>query len=195
MTGPKPGPRAIAQLWQRSGGNPFFVRELTRLLVAQGSSPDHDGPEGDSPEYGDSGQGVVPTGVAETLRRRLARLSNDCARLLDKAAVIGREVDVSLLTQIGVDPDGIRELLLDEALAAGVLAGTSAEPRFTHDLYRETILAGLPTSERAATNLAVGRALLARPGGIGAARIAGHLLAAGPWGAARGHGLLHPRGA
>jgi hypothetical protein len=108
----------------------------------------------------------------------LARLSNDCARLLDKAAVIGREVDVSLLTQIGVDPGGIRELL-DEALAAGVLAGTSAESRFTHDLYRETILAGLPTSERAATNLAVGRALLARPGGIGAARIAGHLLAAG----------------
>ena len=148
------------------------------MLVAQGSSPDHDSPEGDGPEYGDSGQGVVPTGVAETLRRRLARLSNDCARLLDTAAVIGREIDVSLLTQIGVDAGGI-PALLDEALVAGVLAGTSAEPRFTHDLYRETILAGLPTSERAATNLAVGRALLARPGGIGAARIAGHLLAPG----------------
>ena len=46
MTGPKPGPRAIAQLWRRSGGNPFFVRELTRLLVAQGSSPEHDTPKG-----------------------------------------------------------------------------------------------------------------------------------------------------
>ncbi len=178
MTGPKPGPRAIAQLWRRSGGNPFFVRELTRLLVAQGLSPEHDSPEGDSPGYGDSGQGVVPTSVAETLRRRLARLSNDCARLLDTAAVIGRDIDVSLLTQIGVDADQLPQML-DEALVAGVLAGTSAEMRFTHDLYRETILAGLPASERAATNLAVGRALLARPGGVGAARIAGHLLAAG----------------
>jgi tetratricopeptide (TPR) repeat protein len=189
MTGPKPGPRAVTQLWQRSGGNPFFVRELTRLLVAQGASPEHDigghdaprpgSPEGDSPVYGDSGRGVVPTGVAETLRRRLARLSNDCARLLDQAAVIGRDIDVPLLTQIGVDADQLPSML-DEALVAGVLTGTSAEPRFTHDLYRETILAGLPTSEREATNLAVGRALLARARGIGAARIAGHLLASGP---------------
>jgi predicted ATPase len=54
MTGPKPGPRAVSRLWQRSGGNPFFVRELTRLLVSQGSSTDHDSPEGDSSGYGDS---------------------------------------------------------------------------------------------------------------------------------------------
>jgi O-methyltransferase involved in polyketide biosynthesis len=27
----------LGELWQRSGGNPFFVRELTRLLAAQGS--------------------------------------------------------------------------------------------------------------------------------------------------------------
>ena len=30
-------PQVAAQLWPRSGGNPFFVRELIRLLLAQGS--------------------------------------------------------------------------------------------------------------------------------------------------------------
>ena len=40
---------------------------------------------------------AVPAGVAETLRRRLARLSSDCVRLLDHAAVIGRDIDVGLL--------------------------------------------------------------------------------------------------
>ena len=59
---------------------------------------------------------------------------------------------------------------------SGVIAGTSP-PRFTHDLYRETILDGLAAPARAAINLSVGRALQARSGP--AARVAAHLLAAG----------------
>ena len=48
--------QVTAQLWQRSGGNPFFVRELTRLLLAQGrgaSRPDPGQCRGDAaPEAG-----------------------------------------------------------------------------------------------------------------------------------------------
>jgi AAA ATPase domain len=151
-----------AQLWQRSGGNPFFVRELTRLLDAQGSWHE---------------QTQVPASVAETLRRRLARLSTECVRLLEWAAVAGRDIDPSLLARAGVAPDEAAALgLLDEARRAGVIAGTP-ELRFTHDLYRETILDGLAAPTRAAVNLSVGRALQARSGP--AARVAAHLLAAG----------------
>ena len=168
MPGPKPATQATAQLWRRSGGNPFFVRELTRLLVAQGSWTERDGPEMQS----------VPAGVAETLRRRLARLSSDCVRLLDHAAVTGRGIDVSLLAS--GDTDEARILtLLDEARQAGVLAGTSPALQFTHDLYRETILAGLTAPARAAINMAVGRALQARAANTSPARIAAHLLAGG----------------
>ena len=78
--------RVSGQMWRRSGGNPFFVRELTRLLVAQGSWQDH---------------AHIPAGIAETLRRRLARLSTECVRLLDWAAVAGRDIDLGLLTQCG----------------------------------------------------------------------------------------------
>ncbi len=152
-----------AGLWQRSGGNPFFVRELTRLLAAQGS-------------WHQPAQ--IPASVAETLRRRLARLSTECVRLLERAAVAGRDIDVSLLVH-GVAPG--QELavpvLLDEARQAGVITGT-APPAFTHDLYREAILAGLNSTARAGINLSVARALQARP--EPAARIAAHLLAAGP---------------
>jgi tetratricopeptide (TPR) repeat protein len=67
--------------------------------------------------------------------------------------------------------------LLAEARETGVVAGTSL-PRFTHDLYREAIIEGLSTTARTAINLSVGRALQARSDP--AARVAAHLLAAGP---------------
>ena len=74
--------QVTAQLWQRSGGNPFFVRELTGCSQAQGSWQ--------QPTQ-------IPASVAETLRRRLARLSTECVRLLEWAAIAGRDVEVALL--------------------------------------------------------------------------------------------------
>ncbi|MGH3172542.1 MAG: ATP-binding protein, partial [Streptosporangiaceae bacterium] len=170
--------QVTAGLWQRSGGNPFFVRELTRLLAAQGS-------------WHQPAQ--IPASVAETLRRRLARLSTECVRLLERAAVAGRDIDVSLLVPSaapGQEPAVLS--LLDEARQAGVIAGT-APPAFTHDLYREAILDGLNSTARAAINLSVGRALQARSGP--AARVAAHLLAAGPqaWPDALEYSLLAAR--
>jgi tetratricopeptide (TPR) repeat protein len=168
MAVPGPSSQVISELWQRSGGNPFLVRELTRLVVAQGSW--HEPTQ-------------LPAGVTETLRRRLARLSTECVRLLERAAVAGRDIDLTLLTPGTATADGAAADeaaaagLLDEARRAGVIAGAS-EPRFTHDLYRETILDGLAPEARAAINLSVGRALQARSGP--AARVAAHLLAAGP---------------
>jgi tetratricopeptide (TPR) repeat protein len=162
MAEPMPSAQVTSRLWRRSGGNPFFVRELTRLLVAQGSSHEHT---------------QIPASVAETLRRRLAGLSAECMSLLEVASVAGRDIDRTLLIQAAPAADEAVVLgLLDEAQHAGIVTSGS-EPRFTHDLFREAILGGLSMPRRAAINLSVGRALQARSGP--AAQVAAHLLAAG----------------
>ena len=87
------------------------MRELTRLLVAQGTWHE---------------QTHIPASVAETLRRRLARLSTACVRLLEWAAVTGRDIDICLLLARSGRPTRPRSLgLLDEARRAGVIAGTA----------------------------------------------------------------------
>ncbi len=42
---------------------------------------------------------------SKTVRRRLARLPTDCVRLLDWAAVAGRDIDVALLVRSGAVAD------------------------------------------------------------------------------------------
>jgi len=164
LPGTTPTPELTEQVWRRSAGNPFFMGELVRLMQAQGT--------GQLP-------GQLPAGIIETVRRRLARLPSDGARLLDWAAVDGRDIDVPLLVAAGAVPDEPTGFaLLGPARRAGIVT-VDDPPRFTHDLFRDAILDAMPEPVAAARNLAFGRALQARSSHGDAARIAAHLLAAG----------------
>ncbi|MGA5546023.1 BTAD domain-containing putative transcriptional regulator [Mycobacterium sp. NPDC051198] len=116
---------ALRLLRERTGGNPLFVRELARLMAAEGS---------------DAVWASVPVGVRDVLRRRLARLPGPTITALRQAAVLGRDIDVDLLAELGRnDPDD----LLD-ALEPAVLLGLLDEPapgrlRFAHSLVRDTL--------------------------------------------------------
>jgi predicted ATPase len=162
----RPSDPAVAhQVWLRTGGNPFFAREVTRLLgTAQG----------------------VPEGVRDILAQRLARLSRDCADLLGLAALAGREFAVDLLARATGEPADRLVDLLEEAAGQRVLLRPPAPPgryRFVHDLFRETIAEGLRSADQARRHLALARALTGlREEGhpVPAARLAAHLSQAGP---------------
>ena len=150
LTETAPAPAVAVEVWRRTGGNPFLVRELTRLLVAQGgcrqlvTSP---------PELLDN--------VRDVLERRLARLSQPCAELLTIASVLGPEARIDVLHRTAAHADDVARLL-EEAVTARVLARPASPGRphrFSHDLFRETILAGLPAERRTELHLAIGRAL------------------------------------
>lgn len=172
LTGTTPRPAVADKVWRRTGGNPFMIGELARLLAAQGGSSD----EMASPPQ------LLAT-VGDILERRLARLSNPCVDLLTMAAVVGPEVPLDVLVLIADESTDV-PTLLDEAVDARVLADPAApvDPyRFTHDLFRETILSGMPTEQRGQLHLAVGRALESlrdKGGSVHPAELASHFHAA-----------------
>lgn len=136
-------------LRERTGGNPLFIRELARLMVAEGV---------------EAGKGGVPVGVRDVLRRRLDRLPAPTATALRQAAVLGRDVDLDLLGDLA---RGNSEELLD-SLEPAVLAGLLDEPapgrvRFAHALIRDTIYDDMSVLRRTRLHAAA-LALLRQPG-------------------------------
>ncbi|MEO3888451.1 BTAD domain-containing putative transcriptional regulator [Nonomuraea sp. B5E05] len=119
----------IAGIAERTGGNPFYVRESARLLNGEGALV---------------ALSEVPEGVRDVLRRRLARLPEGGVSILRLAAVAGRESAVDILIKAAdTDEDGVMD-----ALDAGVIAGLLDEPapgrvRFVHALVRDTLIADL----------------------------------------------------
>ncbi|MFE9188486.1 BTAD domain-containing putative transcriptional regulator [Micromonospora sp. NPDC007208] len=127
-------PDTVAALAERTGGNPFYVRESARLLAAEGTLV---------------ATSDVPEGVRDVLRRRLSRLPTTALSVLRLTAAVGREADVRTL----VDAAGTDEATVLGALEAGLTAGLLTEPapgrvRFVHGLVCDTIYTDLPQLRR-----------------------------------------------
>ena len=112
------------ELHRRSGGNPLFLRELTRMLS-------DDGRLAESPaEY------PLPAELRRLVALRVAAVSASGQRLLGAASAIGDDVDVGMLRAVAAtDFDALAEVI-----AAGVLVEDASDPnrvRFSHTLVRQ----------------------------------------------------------
>jgi class 3 adenylate cyclase/tetratricopeptide (TPR) repeat protein len=88
----------VARLVDATGGNPLFVRELLRMLIDDGVLQ-HDGDEGWRLTV-DADLVEVPPTISALLGARIDRLSVDERVVLERAAVIGREVYRGLLSEL-----------------------------------------------------------------------------------------------
>jgi hypothetical protein len=125
ICGPGVDEATVTAVAERTGGNPFYVRESARLLASEGALV---------------AVSEVPEGVRDVLRRRLARLPDPAVAVLRLAAVAGQEVEVDVIVEAA---DASEAGVLD-ALEAGLIAGLLTEPspgrvRFTHALARDTL--------------------------------------------------------
>jgi len=168
-----------AAMHTRTGGNPLFVRELTRLLQSRATAGGRW-----------SGAATIDS-VREVIDRRLARLSQPSIRMLTLAALDGARLRPWLLaTVLGAAAD--IPALLEEAADARVLVAEQDGFRFAHDLFREVLAAELPASARRGLHRDLGAALEAsRAEGtvVHPAELAAHFLAAASSGDADTGGL------
>lgn len=142
-------------MYARTGGNPFFVQELTRLYAARGGS----------------GLGP-PAGVQQVVGRRLARLRQQTHECLSTAAVLGDDADVAVLAEVAQQPVGAVLDAVGEAVDARLAALDGARLRFAHALVREVLYDGVPAGRRGLLHGRAGAVLADR--GAPAGTIADH---------------------
>ncbi|MEU1477000.1 BTAD domain-containing putative transcriptional regulator [Streptomyces sp. NPDC005760] len=135
----------VATLAERTGGNPFYVRESARLLADEGALV---------------AVSEVPQGVRDVLRRRLALLSADARAAVQLAAVAGPESDVALLADAAEADEETVLAGLDAAVAADLLTDPGpGRVRFVHALVRDTVYTDLSGIRRARLHDRIARRL------------------------------------
>jgi DNA-binding CsgD family transcriptional regulator len=127
--------REVLEAEALTGGNPFFVGEVA-LAIADRRQGGH----------------VLPatSNVQGAIAARLGRLSPDCVRLLEAAAIVGRGFSVAVVASMLDRPVLGCLALVDEARAARLVAA-DGEPdgyRFVHALVRDAIERALGTVDR-----------------------------------------------
>lgn len=151
----------VRRIHRRGNGNPFFTRELARLLR----------------DEGEDALGEVPVGVRDVVRQRVARLSEAERTVLARAAVLGEGIDREVLTELAGDAGAVLD-----AAEAGVRAGflvesDSGELSFAHAVVRDVLYREISGPRRAAWHAAVGE-LLEEAGGSDPAVLAHHFVRA-----------------
>lgn len=148
----RPLPENLVQtLYQRTNGNPFFLREVVELLAQEGSDSDRG-----------RWETTIPLGVREAVSLRMSQLSEDSRKVLVNAAVIGGEFQLEVLAAVSGETEDRLIDLLEEAVTLGVIVEDSGAPgrfRFTHILTQETLYEGLIAARRARIHARVGDAI------------------------------------
>src|SRR5262249_44196412 len=79
--GVRPSAAMVAALHRQTGGNPFFLDEVVRVLASEGGLV--------QPRSRAAKRLGVPIRIQDAIERRLSPLSAECRALLDLASVIG----------------------------------------------------------------------------------------------------------
>jgi predicted ATPase len=149
------------ELIARTEGNPFFLEEMVRTLVETGILT---GERGGYRLTKSVDAMRVPATVQAVLAARIDRLPEEAKRLLQTAAVIGKDVPYALLSTVtDVGPDGLSRWLAElvgaeflyEAHAALDLAYT-----FKHALTHEVAYDSLLRSTRVEYHARIARAIV-----------------------------------
>jgi adenylate cyclase len=179
---------------ERAGGNPLYLEEVVRALIAAGVLV-RDGRAWRCTAEAATAQ--VPSTLHGLLLTRLDRLDAAERRVIQEAAVIGPRFELSLLKAVSAEPATVDAAL--DALAGADLVTPGPDHRFRHGLLQEIVYQNILVARRSELHTRVATALeadgaaapeslerletLGHHWALGAdkARGAKYLMAAGDW--------------
>ena len=141
----------ISVLHRETDGNPLFVEEIMRHLLATGRARWEEGRwvfDATATE-----ELTVPEGVRDLIAGRLSRLSAATNELLTQAAALGRQFDAEVLGHMaGLEEDALLEAV-EEALRAQLIVEVRSgqgQPvyTFSQSVVRQTLYEGLSLLRR-----------------------------------------------
>jgi predicted ATPase/DNA-binding NarL/FixJ family response regulator len=134
-------------LYTLTEGNPFFVEEILKSLIASGEIYYANGRWERKP----LGELHIPRSVQDAVQQRTDQLSESARRVVILAAVAGQRFDFALLQALTKHDEDHLLQLFKELMAAQLVVEESAEQfAFRHALTRQAVYADLLVRERKA---------------------------------------------
>lgn len=164
---------------RETDGNPFFVTEILRHLSETGAITESD--PGRYVLSSDFRASALPGSVREVIGERAARLGEDVVRTLAAAAVLGREFEVSVLSDVIELEDEALLQSLELAARAALVEETEDVPgrfRFVHALIQHTLYHDLGPTRRQRLHERAAQVIEALGAGGHVAELAHHWMAA-----------------
>ncbi len=153
---------ACEDLWQASGGNPFYLTELVRGVESSGAPAKN-----------------VRERVTRHVAARIQRLAPDALRLAQALAVLGDGFELRQAAALaGLEFEAT--VRLAAALLQLEVLAADTPPRFLHPIVRDSVEASLAGDERDRAHRAAARLL--HSDGWPSGRVGAHLLAVQPSG-------------
>jgi tetratricopeptide (TPR) repeat protein/class 3 adenylate cyclase len=149
----------VRLLYNRTGGNPFFIEEVCRTLIESGRIRVT---KGIARVEGRISDLDLPETVQAVIRTRLDRLDPDSQRVLRYASIIGREFSLPLLERIadgGGQTSSSLEMLQKHGLIQQIRVLPERVYRFRHVLTQEVAYDSLLLHQRKGLHQAAGEAI------------------------------------
>jgi class 3 adenylate cyclase/tetratricopeptide (TPR) repeat protein len=141
-------------IYQRTGGNPFFVEEVLRSLVEDGTIFRTEKGWDRKPIQ----EIVIPRSVKNALKSRLTKLDPETLNIMTIASVAGPEFDFEVLEETSQLNEGTLLDKIEKALSAGLILEVPSQLnrfKFVDDQIRGLLLDDLSKMRRAKYHLKI----------------------------------------
>lgn len=151
------------QILQRSAGVPFYLEEILRMLIDQGALQNLNGQWRITPGA-DLGSLGVPATLQELIMARFDRLTNTQRRVLQIAAVIGKDFSLPVLAEVlqTLDVQVLRvtvDSLVERDFVRSQPGNLDTEYTFRHILMSDAIYSTILRKERSSLHGQVGEVI------------------------------------